>query len=166
MKYPPYDRYYDMQTMWFGVIPFNWKTTNFRNILIGISDGTHGTHQRTITGKPLLSAKNVFNDSIKISENESRISEEEYKLIIAKGYPKKGDLLVTCVGTLGRSIVYPYEEPLAFQRSVAFLRLEKKYDLKYFKYLIESKGYQDFLVNTANVSAQGGIYMGDLAASE
>ncbi|MFI9460165.1 restriction endonuclease subunit S [Acinetobacter sp. NPDC052428] len=80
----------------------------------------------------------------------------------SNGFPKKGDILVTCVGTIGRSFVYPFDKSLAFQRSVSFMRLNKKGNPQFYKYFIESKAYQSQLESLIKSSAQGGIYMGDL----
>jgi len=66
------------------------------------------------------------------------------------------------VGTIGRSFVYPFDKSLAFQRSVSFMRLNKKGNPQFYKYFIESKAYQSQLESLIKSSAQGGIYMGDL----
>ena len=66
------------------------------------------------------------------------------------------------MGTIGRSFVYPFHKPLAFQRSVSFLRLNNKGYPQFYKYFIDSKAYQSQLESLVKSSAQGGIYMGDL----
>ena len=124
MEYPAYTDYKSAGIKWLEFIRDHWNVTTFSRLLKGIKDGTHGTHERFPEGFPLLSAKNVFNDRLDISQTESTISEEEYKQITANGFPAKNDILVTCVGTIGRSYVFDQDQPQAFQRSVAFLRLE------------------------------------------
>jgi len=159
---PKHLQYKHSGVNWLGQIPVHWYAAMLKRILLGISDGTHGTYTRVSSEFPLLSAKNVFNDGIRISGSESSISEEDHCQIVGSGYPRKGDLLVTSVGTIGRSFVYDREYPLAFQRSVCFIRLESKQYPQFYKYVVESKGFQEYLTSVANVSAQGGVYMGEL----
>lgn len=127
-----------------------------------IKDGTHGTHERVNSGVPLLSAKNIFNGKLKVSSEESLISHEEAMAITANGFPAKNDILLTTVGTIGRSYVWEDTEPRPFQRSVSFIRLGKRQNPKYFRYYFESKGFQEQLGLLTKTSAQPGIYMGDI----
>ena len=127
-----------------------------------IKDGTHGTHERVDSGVSLLSAKNIFNGRLKVSSEESLISHEEAMTITANGFPAKNDILLTTVGTIGRSYVWEDTEPQPFQRSVSFIRLEKKQNPRYFRYYFESKVFQEQLGLLTKTSAQPGIYMGDI----
>lgn len=147
---------------WLGEVPAHWSIIQFRRVVENIKDGTHGTHSRENNGFPLLSAKNVFNDGIHIHDNESQISEEDYKLITSNGFPKKNDLLITCVGSIGRCCIYPFDTPFAFQRSVAFLRLNKNAVPQFYKYFVESTCYQEQLKANVKLSIQGGVYLGTL----
>lgn len=148
---------------WIGEIPEHWDSSAFKRVLAGIKDGTHGSFSRTNEGETLLSAKNVFYNKISISENESLISLEDYLQITKNGYPKKNDLLMTIVGTIGRVYLYDFDVPLAFQRSVAFLRFNWKAIPKYYYYYTQSKAFVEELNSFAKTSAQSGVYMGDVA---
>ena len=151
----------DSGVEWIGEIPEHWDVVPFKRLFDNIKDGTHGSFQRVADGKPLLSAKNVFNDTINISENESLISQEDYNSIVANGFPKRNDLLLTIVGTIGRSCVYDKDFPLAFQRSVAFIRLT--YDDPYFyNYFVKSDIFFSQLMINAKESAQKGVYLNDI----
>lgn len=147
---------------WLGEIPEHWEVIKTSHLLEGIKDGTHGTYQRVDNGRSLLSAKNVQNGFLFQGDAESSISEEDHIGITSNGYPAKGDVLLTIVGSIGRSCVYELDFPIAFQRSVCFLRFGEKCFSKYIYYLMQSNGYQDDLLNRAKVSAQGGVYMGDV----
>ena len=162
MAYPTYSSYRDSGVAWLGEVPSHWGVIPFRRVVESIKDGTHGTHTRENSGFPFLSAKNVFNDGIRISDNESCISEEDFNLITGNGFPRKNDLLITCVGSIGRSCVYPFNKPIAFQRSVAFLRLNSNGNPKYYKYFVESDSYQSQLKAHVRLSIQGGVYLGTL----
>ncbi|PSU66913.1 restriction endonuclease subunit S [Photobacterium phosphoreum] len=161
-KYQTYPEYKDSNSKWLGEIPSHWQRVLFKRVVNEIKDGTHGTHQRVDDGCVFLSAKNVFNDGIRIGESESRITNKDFEEIVSNGFPKKGDLLITCVGTIGRSCVYTFDEPIAFQRSVAFLRLNSLGSPSFYKYYVESKSYQEQLEAYSKSSAQSGVYMGDI----
>ncbi|WP_279205550.1 restriction endonuclease subunit S [Obesumbacterium proteus] len=161
-KYKAYPEYKKINSFWVNIIPSHWNYILFKRVVCDIKDGTHGTHSRAEVGLPLLSAKNIQNYGIEINDDESLISEREYREITRNGFPQKNDLLITCVGTIGRSCVYPFIEPIAFQRSVAFLRLSTNASPYFYKYYVESKPYQCQLEATSKTSAQSGVYMGDL----
>ncbi|MFT8313406.1 MAG: restriction endonuclease subunit S [Clostridium sp.] len=143
-----------------GCIPSSWETKKVKYVIAGIKDGTHGTFDRVSSGKPLLSAKNVFDDGLHISDSESEISEKDFNLIVSNGYPQRNDVLLCCVGTIGRCCVYEYNEPVAFQRSVTFLRPLSTTNPKYLAYCLKSEStlIQEQLLT--NKSAQDGLYMG------
>ena len=152
----------DSGVEWIGQVPEHWESFRFKRVVEKVKDGTHGTHSRTEQGYPLLSAKNIFNNGIQITDNESLISEYDFKLITSNGFPRKNDLLVTCVGSIGRCCIYPFDEPIAFQISVAFLRLNKKAFPGFYRYFIESNCYQEQLKTNTKLSIQGGVYLGTL----
>lgn len=147
---------------WIGNMPSDWNAKKVKYVISDIKDGTHGTFDRVESGELLLSAKNVFDDGIRIGENESEISILDYKSIISNGFPKKNDVLLCCVGTIGRCCVYEYDQSIAFQRSVAFLRPLQQTNARYLKYALQSDStliQEQFLINK---SAQDGLYMGSV----
>lgn len=144
---------------WIGEIPVSWTTKRIKYVIDSIKDGTHGTFDRVSDGYYLLSAKNVFDNGVHIGLLESEISYQDYKSIISCGYPQKGDVLLCCVGTVGRTCVYLYDEPMAFQRSVSFLRPGKNIMPEFLKYCLQSEStliQEQLLINK---SAQDGLYM-------
>lgn len=101
-QFNPYPAYKDSGVEWLGEVPQHWYSARFSRVVMAIRDGTHGTFERVDTGVPLLSAKNVQNGFLDISEGESLISEADSKSIVSNGFPAAGDLLLTIVGTIGR----------------------------------------------------------------
>lgn len=150
----------DSGVEWIGEIPSAWDVARIKQISSKLTDGTHGTYERVNIGKYLLSAKNVFEDGIRIGDNESLISEDDFRSITSNGFPQRDDVLLCCVGTVGRCTIYEYDEPIAFQRSVIFIRCNEKMLPRYLKYSLQSPStlYQERLY--INKSAQEGIYQG------
>lgn len=147
---------------WIGDIPSEWEAKKIKYVISDIKDGTHGTFDRVESGELLLSAKNVFDDGIHIGSNESEISYSDYTSIVANGYPQRNDVLLCCVGTIGRCCVYDFEKTLAFQRSVSFLRPLANTVPSFLKYALQSDSttVQEQLL--LNKSAQEGLYMGSV----
>ncbi|MDP1595378.1 MAG: restriction endonuclease subunit S [Methylotenera sp.] len=155
----------DSGVEWLGEVPKGWNACRFSRAILAIKDGTHGTFSRVDEGKLLLSAKNVNNGIIEISDDESLITIEDHESIVYNGFPKKGDLLLTIVGTIGRSCVYQLDDSISFQRSVCFIRLKKSCLPQFFYYFTQSKFYQEQLHSKSKSSAQAGVYMGDVVAT-
>ena len=162
MKFVAYPSYKPSGVEWIGDVPEQWNVLPLRRRLIAIKDGTHGSFERAADGVPLLSAKNVTDGKIVIGENESMISLEDWTEITRNGFPRKGDVLLTIVGTVGRSAVFDLDEPVAFQRSVAFLRFREDQNPQFLRYAFDSAVFQAQLQSYINAAAQGGTYMGDV----
>lgn len=150
----------DSGIAWIGEIPETWTVTQMRRVLSAVGDGTHASFYSVSNGRPLLSAKNVFEDGIHIGNDERMISEEDYQSIIASGFPQKNDILLCSVATIGRCCLYSFDEPQAFQRSVMFLRTNSLVQPQYLVKWIQSPCFQDEMNAKANISAQAGVYMG------
>lgn len=140
-----------------GLIPEDWEVMSLGEFC-QIKDGTHGTYARVENGYLLLSAKNILNGKLDIQESESLISENAYKEIVKNGFPKKKDLLISCVGTIGRCCIFDTDEEIAFQRSVAFIR-QNQIDNLFLMYFIQSDLFQKQLREAVNASTLGGVYL-------
>jgi type I restriction enzyme S subunit len=139
---------------------------SIRRYVTSIKDGTHGTHERVPDGIPLLSAKNIQDGAIVMGLEESRITPDEYWGIHRSGYLAAGDVLLTIVGTIGRTAVYDGQAMVAFQRSVASLRPASHCHGRFLFYCLSSTLVQEQLSAAAHQSAQSGVYLGDVAMIE
>ena len=152
----------DSGVEWIGMIPEKWFVGKLRWFINSIKDGTHGSHLSVDEGHLLLSGKNVHDGFLKIKDNERRISNASHLEITKNGFPKRGDVLVSCVGSIGRSCVYELDEKISFQRSVCFIRPSERIDSYFLSYLIRSKFCQEQLITLTNQSTIGGVYMSDI----
>lgn len=134
-----------------------------KEILSFLKDGTHGTHADAVDGPLLLSAKNIKDGTIKWDESDRRISQDEYEKIHSKFYLKKGDVLLTIVGSIGETAILKDSEGITFQRSVAFLRPNEDISSDFLHAKIQTPTFQKNLESRKSTSAQPGIYLGDLA---
>lgn len=148
---------------WIGEIPEHWEIRTLKTMLSGLQDGTHGTFKNITSNYLLLSAKNITDNGLQFSDIERTISENDYKTIISNGYPQKGDILLCCVGTIGRCCIYNYDKIYAFQRSVSFLRTNKNTSNRFLLYLLRSQICTTQFLMSARTSAQSGIYLSTLS---
>ncbi len=149
---------------WLGKVPAHWEVIPLKRRACSIKDGTHGTFERVLDGIPLLSAKNVGETGdLRVSDAESLIDRADYNEINRSGYLKVGDLLLTIVGTIGRAAVFDWSEPVAFQRSVAVIRPNSSIDVRLLFFLSQANYFQHILRTRSKQSAQGGVYLGEVA---
>lgn len=141
-----------------------WLYTELMNVTEFIKDGTHGTHERVESGIPLLAATNISPTGLIIFDGASNISEIEYNKIHAKYHIQKDDVLITVVGTIGRSAIVRDVPTFTLQRSVAIIRTDRsKLSSDYFYVVTQSQYFQSQLKKRANITAQPGVYLGELA---
>ena len=142
----------------------DWEQCKLGDLLILLKDGSHGTHKNTSEGVYLLSAKNIKNGRINIMPDDRIISWDDYN-VIHKNYELQiGDILLTIVGSIGETAIYNLKMKVTFQRSVAFLRPNSKLKNGFLYTLINTYRFQNQLQTKQVVSAQPGIYLGDLAS--
>jgi len=138
-----------------------YKNKYLSDISLLIKDGTHSTHENYDNGIPLLSAKDINNNKINIPEDCRRISFQDFNKIYKNYSLEKNDILLTIVGSIGRTALYNNEN-VAFQRSVATIRINNQNNSNYIKHYIESSVINNQLNNMTNSSAQGGVYLNSL----
>ena len=158
-----YEKYKNSGVQWIGQVPTHWILSKLKYGLQGMQDGTHGAYESVISENPLLSAKNVFEDGLHISDAERTISQKDYDSIVANGFPQYNDIVLCCVGTIGRCCIYIMKTPLAFQRSVTFLRVNKSLNPIFLLYSLRSDIFKPQYELYAKTTAQSGIYMGTVA---
>ena len=137
------------------------RKVRIKDVAIQIKDGTHGSYIRVDEGLPLLSAKNIKQGKV-IIEDESLVSYDSHQEIIKPKSFKKGDVLFTTVGTLGEVAILE-EDNLAFQRSVASLRIKPQYLNKYIYWSLKNIEILEQIKEKIKTTAQSGIYLNDLS---
>ena len=108
----------------------------------------------------MLSARNVSNSGIDLDPGFRLVSEEDYLEEAKRAEPQSGDVLLTIVGTIGRTTVVRKQSlPFVLQRSVALLRPSRDLLPEYLSYWLESPEIQHFLLSNARGTAQKGVYL-------
>ena len=133
-------------------VPNGWKIKKLKQVLSLLKDGTHGTHKDCAQGKFLLSAKDVVDGRVLYSEDSRIISNEDFNSIHAKYKLQNKDIVLTIVGTVGRSaIINDYNQEYTFQRSVAILRPNESILSEFLYDQIQSNNFQNELKKHSQV---------------
>ena len=147
--------YYD------AIIPQSWEITNLSDVTLNISDGSHNPPPKKNKGVPLLSATNIYDNKINYTSATRWITEDEWIIENARTKIEVGDVLITIVGTIGRTAVVSNTTRFALQRSVAVIK-PNMIDSKYLMYVLQAPMIIEWLNANAKGNAQVGIYLKDL----
>lgn len=112
--------------------------------LAAIIDYRGKTPQKSESGVPTLSAKSVKNNYINYAECYY-ISEAEYKRFMVRGFPKKGDILITTEAPMGMVARLDREDIAIAQRLLTLRGKEGVLDNDYLLYLLQSPYGQGLL---------------------
>lgn len=145
-------------------LPNGWEIVELVDFCDRLVDGSHNPPKAAETGKPMLSARNI-NDFRVLFDDYRLISESDFKQEDARTRIASGDVLLTIVGTIGRTAVVPAgAPPFALQRSVAVLK-PRAVDSRYLAYALNTPEQQKWLSDNAKGTAQKGVYLKTLGAA-
>ncbi len=135
---------------------------SLESITIRITDGEHITPRRVERGIYLLSARNVLNHSITL-EDVDFIDENEYTRISKRIKPQKGDVLVSCSGSIGRAARVKDSYKFQLVRSVALIRPDvEKLNSIYLEYFFGTDYMQKQILKSVNQSNQANLFQGQI----
>lgn len=116
-----------------------------------VRDGTHDSPKYKADGFPLITSKNIKNDSIDFSE-VNLISEKDFISINKRSLVGDGDILMPMIGTIGNPIIVKKDRDFAI-KNVALIKFNKDtVNNTYIKNLLG--GY--FLDNYISKKSRGG----------
>jgi type I restriction enzyme S subunit len=146
-------------------IPEHWEVKTVGEVSIQITDGAHLTPDRSEEGYLLLSARNVKNGYLDLSEVDY-VPEEEYERLIEKCNPQSGDILISCSGTVGRVCEVPEDLDFALVRSAALVKFDNSLASSYAEKVLQSVGAQKQIKAYQTQSAQPNLFQGQIASLE
>lgn len=143
-------------------IPESWEWVRVKDIVSKIVDGDHNPPKGLScdSGYYMLSSKNVNYNGIAELDSVRYLSYEDWEKCNERTNLQRGDVLLTTVGTLGRSCVYGGDKPYCFQRSVSIIQT---FVFNYYlKYCFDSPFFQTLIDDKATGTAQRGFYLNQL----
>ena len=134
-----------------------------KDICTSVTDGSHNPPQGIEKSEyMMLSSKNIFDDEITFDEPRF-LSQKDFEREHKRTNIAVGDVLLTIVGTVGRTAVVDEDMPaFALQRSVAVLH--PKNDVCLPRFLMYAlRGKRTYIENRAKGVAQKGIYLKEVS---
>jgi type I restriction enzyme S subunit len=145
-------------------LPAGWTWSTVDQLCSLVTDGDHNPPKRHETGLPHLTAKNVRNWRLDATDC-TFISTLDAERVLKRYDPVAGDLIVTCVGTVGRTAIVPAEFKFSPDRNLAAVRLvERGTSTRYLNFVLSSPKHQELIRGASGSTAQPHLYLGDLRA--
>jgi len=142
-----------------------WARVPLGEIAAKIVDGSHNPPREASSGHPMLSARNVENGRL-IWNSFRLVGEADFEREHARTRIASGDVLLTIVGSIGRTTVVRDDEKLfTLQRSVAVLSVPDL-DPDFVSYQFQAPLFQQLLAKEARGTAQKGVYLRTLGSAE
>lgn len=143
-----------------------WPKQRLASLAVRITDGSHNPPKGVPRSDYLmLSSKNVFDDNLHYADPRY-LTTEQFKQEDKRTGIVSGDVLLTIVGTVGRSAVVPTDAPrITLQRSVAVIRPDRQIvEPRFLMYSFIERNAE--LNEQARGVAQKGIYLETLRELE
>jgi type I restriction enzyme S subunit len=142
--------------------PKGWKSVKLGDIALKVTDGEHQTPKRTSEGIKLLSARNIQNGFIDVTDVDY-VGIEEHERIKQRCNPTRGDILISCSGTIGRVTTVEIDEPFSLVRSVAMVKPKTDLiDSKYLEHYLRTTALHRIMQNNANSSSQANLFQNQI----
>ena len=143
-------------------IPENWKWVRLKELCTKIVDGDHNPPAgvKEATSYLMLSAQNINKGTLTNLDNVRYLSADVFEEENKRTKLEVDDVLLTIVGTIGRSCVYQGGFNISFQRSVAVITT--LIYSKFLKYAFDIPFIQSFMIDNATGAAQLGFYLNKL----
>jgi type I restriction enzyme S subunit len=141
-------------------IPLGWLFCFVDDLALKVTDGEHATPERSQSGHYLLSARNVTNSGIDVSDVDF-VSKAEFERIRKRCDPDKNDVLISCSGSVGRVAVVDQDNAYAMVRSAALIKLDSSLINSYYVALaLRSDPAQEQVVVYSKSTAQANLFIG------
>lgn len=138
-----------------GKVPLGWSVENLEDNLEKIIDYRGKTPTKAESGVVTLSAKSVKMNYIDYS-NAYYVSKETYDKFMVRGFPKKGDILMTTEAPLGCIAELNKEDVCVAQRLLTLRGKKEKLLNKYLMYYLQSNiGQHELLSKASGTTVQG-----------
>lgn len=118
-----------------------------------VRDGTHDSPKYVSEGYPLVTSKNLKNNSIDLS-NVKYISQEDYDSINRRSNVEIGDILFAMIGTIGNPVLIEQESNYAIKNVALFKKKDLEQDPKFLTYYLGFEKTLDKMISEAKGATQ------------
>ena len=125
-----------------------------------IQDGEHTSVKRVDGGNLFISSRNIKANHDIVLDAVSYISDDDFARIQKRFNPTKGDIIITCAGTIGNSAVVPEMQPFVADRGIALLRPNYTViNTRYLHACIKSMFLQKQMQSSVHATALAHLYL-------
>ena len=143
-------------------LPQGWQWVRLGVITEKLTDGSHNPPRDAGFGLPMLSSQNVNSGKIDFDSPSRFVSTEDFESENSRTKIEANDILLTIVGSLGRSAVVPKDAPkFVLQRSVAVIKTELFSEFLCMQ--LVAPFCMSYYEMHGKGTAQKGIYLGQLS---
>lgn len=146
-------------------VPETWARASLDQVAVFVTDGDHNPPKRVNTGIPHLTAKHVKSGRL-LFEGATYVSLSDFERMKKRYDPAPGDVIVTCVGTLGATAIVPPSVSFSPDRNLAAIRPGMCILPRYVKLVVDSPVVQNSFPDASGSTAQPHLYLSDLRALE
>ncbi|RLA84857.1 MAG: restriction endonuclease subunit S [Epsilonproteobacteria bacterium] len=133
----------EMEDSELGMIPKGWRVERFGNTIEKYIDNRGKTPPTVEDGIPLLEVRNMPDDMLTANPNVVKfVTEDTYKSWF-RSYLKENDILISTVGTIGKTCIIPKDSKIAIAQNVLGLRF--KNDMLKSQFMFYQMKYKRFL---------------------
>ena len=107
------------------VTPNGWQLADLGSIALKITDGAHKTPTYVDDGVPFVSVKDFSAGCLELSHTRF-IPPSEHKSLYKRCDPRRGDILLGRIGTLGKAVLVDTDVEFSLYVSVGLIRFDHK----------------------------------------
>jgi len=139
-----------------------WVEKTMDEVCAKITDGEHLRPKVTAGGVPFLSAKDVLDHDVILTDSLF-VSEADALKFRKRCNPERGDILIVSRGaTVGRTCVVKTTRVFCLLGSVILLKVQANLSSHFIAYALKSRAIKNRLMTMSEASAQQAIYLRDL----
>ncbi len=125
-----------------------------------VRDGTHDSPRFYTEGIPLITSKNIRNNTISF-DDVSLISREDYERINLRSKVDVGDILMPMIGTIGRPVIVSVEREFAI-KNVALIKCAETPINKFVLLMLQSREFENYIAEHKRGGTQNFLSLSDI----
>ncbi len=119
-------------------VPEGWRLPSLGEVSLKITDGAHKTPTYVERGVPFVSVKDFSAGRLDLS-NTRFIPDHEHKVLYQRCNPRRGDILIGRIGTLGKAVLVDTDGEFSLFVSVGLIQFDhRNIDPNYFRLTLNS----------------------------
>lgn len=147
----------ERESNWLADLPSRHHIVMLRRIVEKFVDYRGKTPEKVEKGIPLVTARNLVNGKIDMNVSKEFMREDQYQKWMVRGWPEKGDVVVTTEAPLG-AVAQIEDSHIALAQRVILLKLKKRFVCgEYLKFYLMSEIGQAELYSRSTGSTAIGI---------